>query len=100
MKANKIAISILLASTAFASPAFANYFHNHDLNMKFNVGSAPNPTAWDIRHDYTPQMTRNNRQKVDVAKSAAPDRDAAIDRSDAAKVGTIDTAPALRLSLR
>jgi hypothetical protein len=88
----KIALSILLASAAFVSPASANYFANPALNMKFNIGSAPTPTTWDIRHNYTPQMTRNNRSKVDYAKSVAPGQNA-----DAAKA---DTAPALRVSSR
>jgi hypothetical protein len=99
LKTNKIAISILLASTAFASPAFANYFNNPALNMRFNVGSAPNPTVSDVRHNNVPQMTRNNRPKVDVAKSAAPGQDASAVQKDAAKVSAIDTVPALRLSL-
>jgi hypothetical protein len=90
----KIAISILLISAAFASPASANYFANPALNMKFNVGSAPAPTTWDIRHNYTPQMTHNNRPKVDFAKSATPGQSAENDQSDAAK-GT-----ALRVSSR
>jgi hypothetical protein len=99
LKTKKIAISILLISTALASPAFANYFHNPALNMKFNVGSAPPPTAWDIRHNYMPQMTHNNRSKFDVAKSAAPGQSAAVDQSDASKTSVTDTVPA-RISLR
>ena len=99
MKTNKIAISILLISTAFASPAFANYFNNPALNMKFNIGSAPAPTLWDIRHNYMPQMTHNNRPKFDVAKTTAPGQSAAIDQTDASKTSAIDTVPA-RISLR
>jgi len=94
LKTKKLAISILLVSAAFVSPASANYFANPALNMKFNVGSAPTPTTWDVRHNYTPQMTRNNRPKFDVAKSVAPGQSAANDQSDAAK-GT-----ALRVSSR
>lgn len=92
MKTTKIAASILLISASFASPAFANYFANPALNMKFNVGSVPTPTVWDIRHNSMPQMTRNNKPKFDVAKSVAPGQSA-----DAAKT---DTAPALRVSNR
>ena len=94
MKTKKIAISILLISTAFASPAFANYFANPALNMRFNIGSVPPPTVWDIRHNYTPQMTHNNRPKFDVAKSTTPGQSASIDQSDAAK------APAVRVTSR
>ena len=85
MKTKKLAISILLASAAFVSPASANYFSNPALNMKFNVGSAPTPSTWDIRHNYMPQMTRNSRAKFDVAKSLAPGQSAANDQSDGAK---------------
>jgi hypothetical protein len=94
LKTKKLAISILLVSAAFVSPASANYFANPALNMKFNVGSAPTPTTWDIRHNYTPQMTHNNRPKVDFAKSGTPGQSAENDQSDAAK-GT-----ALRVSSR
>ena len=99
MKTNKIAISILLISTAFASPAFANYFHNPAVNMRFNVGSARTPTASDIRNNAMPQMTHNNRSKIDVAKSATPGQSATVVQKDAAKVSALDTVPALRLSL-
>ena len=81
-------------STAFASPAFADYFANPGLNMRFNIGSAPSPTTWDIRHNYQPQMTRNSRSKFDVAKSTTPGQSASIDQSDAAKT------QALRVSSR
>ena len=98
LKSKKIAISILLISAAFASPAFANYFANPTLNMKFNVGSAPTPTVWDIRHNYMPQMTHNNRPKFDVAKSTTPGQSASVDQSDAAKASASDTG--LRVSSR
>jgi hypothetical protein len=100
LKTYKSVIAILLISSALASPAFANYFRNSALNIGFNVGSAPSPTAWDIRHNYIPQMTRNNRPRFDVVKSAAPGQSAAINQSDASKISVIDTVPALRLSLR
>ncbi len=86
MKTNKIAISILLISTAFASPAFANYFHNPALNMRFNVGSAPTPTTSEIRQNSMPQMTRNNRSKIDVAKSGTPGQSATVVQKDALRV--------------
>ena len=92
MKTKKIALSILLISAAFVSPASANYFANPALNMRFNVGSAPPPTVWDIRHNYTPQMTHNNRPKVDFAKSTTP--------GQSADAGKTDTAPTLRVSSR
>ncbi len=100
MKTYKSVIAILLISSASASPAFANYFHNAALNIGFNVGSAPSPTMWDIQHNYQPLMTHESRPKVDVAKSAPSGRSAAIGQSDASKVSTIDTASTLRLSQR
>jgi hypothetical protein len=99
LKTNKIAISILLISAAFANPASANYFANPALNMRFNIGSSPTPTVWDIRHNYMPQMTRNNHPKFDVAKSLTPGKSAASDQSDASKVSATETVPA-RISLR
>ena len=83
MKTKKLAISILLVSAAFVSPASANYFANPALNMKFNIGSAPPPTSSDIRRNYMPQMTHNNRPKFDVAKSTTPGQSAENDQSDA-----------------
>ena len=82
----KIVISILLVSTAFASPAFAQYFYNPGLNMRFNVGSAPTPSQWDIRHNAMPQMTGNNKGKVDVAKSATPGQSASAAQADELRV--------------
>ena len=94
MKTKKLAISILLVSAAFVSPASANYFANPALNMKFSIGSAPSPTVWDIRHNYTPQMTRNKGPKFDVAKSTTPGQSASIDQSDAAKAPAAAVKPA------
>lgn len=45
----KVLISLLLVSTACATPAFANYFANPRLGMNLNVGSAPNPKPSDLR---------------------------------------------------
>jgi len=50
MQMNKI-VSIIILSTAFATPSFANYFANPAIGMNANVGSAPNPTPADLRGD-------------------------------------------------
>ena len=59
MKASKTMISILFLSAACATPALANYFSNPVLNMRFNVGSAPNPTPGDVRSDRQPMLVRD-----------------------------------------
>ena len=48
MKTNFI-LPVLLAAAAFTSPASANWFHNPQLNINLNIGSAPNPTPADLR---------------------------------------------------
>jgi outer membrane protein OmpA-like peptidoglycan-associated protein len=45
----KVLLSLLLISTAYATPAFANYFSNPQLGMNLNIGSAPNPKPADLR---------------------------------------------------
>jgi outer membrane protein OmpA-like peptidoglycan-associated protein len=45
----KVLISLLLISTACATPAFANYFSNPRMGTNLNVGSAPNPKPSDLR---------------------------------------------------
>ena len=72
MKVANTVISVLLMSAAYASPAFADYFHNHTLNVNLNIGSAPNPTAKDIRASNSPQATQRNQPPRNVASSSAP----------------------------
>ena len=45
----KVLLSLLLISTACATPAFANYFSNPRMGMNLNIGSAPNPKPSDLR---------------------------------------------------
>ena len=45
----KVLISLLLISTACATPAFANYFSNPRMGVNLNIGSAPNPKPANIR---------------------------------------------------
>jgi hypothetical protein len=52
----KMTLCALFISSAFATPTFANYFHNPYLNLNLNVGSAPSPTPRDIRENRLPQV--------------------------------------------
>jgi len=54
----KFILSLLLVTAAFASPASANWFHNPQLNVNLNVGSAPNPTPADLRENRLPVVTQ------------------------------------------
>jgi hypothetical protein len=72
MKTSKTAISVLFLSAVCVTPAFANYFSNPTLGLRFNVGSAPNPTRRDVRENHMPQMTRVTKPAVDVATSKDP----------------------------
>ena len=72
MKVANTVISVLLMSAAYASPAFADYFHNHTLNVNLNIGSAPNPTSQDIRASSVAQTTQRNQAPRNVASSSAP----------------------------
>src|SRR5436305_589317 len=48
--------AMLLVCGAFATPAYANYFHNPYIGVNLNVGSALNPTPADIRVDRLPTI--------------------------------------------
>jgi|HubBroStandDraft_6_1064221.scaffolds.fasta_scaffold686139_1 TonB family protein len=48
-------LPLVLMSAALVTPAYSNTFHGLNTPLNRNVGSAPNPTAQDIR---------NNRQRV------------------------------------
>ena len=45
----KVLISLLLISTACATPSFANYFSNPRTGINLNIGSAPNPKPLHLR---------------------------------------------------
>lgn len=64
MTGHRTIFAILFASTVFATPSFANYFHNHDLNIHANVGSAPNPTARDLRDNRVHPGVAHNQKKT------------------------------------
>ena len=65
MKMHKVIVSLLLISSAFATPASANYFHNTQYNVHSNIGSAPNPTVRDIREQRVlAQLTHAPKQPV------------------------------------
>jgi TonB family protein len=46
--------SVLLLAVALVTPAYANWFNDHGLNVSRNVGSAPNPTPQDLRKTHSP----------------------------------------------
>ena len=74
MKMHKIIVSLLLISSAFATPSFANYFHNTQYNVHSNVGSARNPTVTDIREQrVAAQLTHGSKQAV-VAQNVTRSR--------------------------
>ena len=65
MRMTKTIVSLLLISSAFATPASANYFHNTAMNVHSNLGSAPSPTVRDIRENrILAQMTHAPKQPV------------------------------------
>jgi len=55
----RIALSALLLTTVFVSPASANWFSNLDWNINLNIGSAPSPTPDDIRNMRQPMLVRD-----------------------------------------
>ena len=102
MTTNKTAISILFLSAVCVTPAFANYFSNPTLNMHFNVGSAPNPSARDVRENHVPQMTRATRQSVEVlaekvTRTPAPASQDSAEVAPGRSADASDSIPALRL---
>ena len=86
----KMTLSALLLSAVFATPTFANYFHNPYTNLNWNIGSAPSPTPRDIRENRQPRVTEaapSNNELVanDATKNA--DKPVANDHSSAPRVG-------------
>lgn len=51
-----MAFSVLFILAASATPSFANYFHNPQMGLNRNIGSAPSPTPRDIRENRMPQL--------------------------------------------
>jgi hypothetical protein len=54
----KVILPLLLVTAAFASPASANWFHNPQLGVNLNIGSAPNPTPADLREMRQPHVVQ------------------------------------------
>ena len=88
--------SLALLSASAVTPAYANSFHDRDSNFRLNVGSAPNPTPYDLGGDY-PLMSRSlNEQgrvglKVSLTQQgsvsgAVVERSSGIPRLDEAAV--------------
>lgn len=74
----KIALALIIASGALASPATANYFHNPYTGINLNVGSAPNPTPADVRENRLPVVTKDDAAAPPaVAQAAKPDANSA-----------------------
>jgi hypothetical protein len=59
MMKTRLMLPLLLAAAAFVTPASANWFHNPNLNINLNVGSAPNPTPGDLRQMRQPIVTED-----------------------------------------
>jgi len=55
----KYILPVLLVAAAFTSPASANWFHNPQLNINLNIGSAPNPTPADLREMRKPLVVQD-----------------------------------------
>jgi hypothetical protein len=93
----KMILALLLASSALASPAYANYFHNPFTGINLNIGSAPNPTPADIREGRLPIVTQDDATSsppvADAGKSEAkPTAPAAQTQTTDTKVGTVASA--------
>ena len=72
---HKMIVSLLLISSAFATPASANYFHNTPMNVHSNVGSAPGPTVRDIRENrILAQLTHGSKSGAVVAQNVTRSR--------------------------
>ena len=61
----KAILTLLLLSAAISvAPASANYFSNPKIGMNLNVGSAPNPTARDLRDNRVHPGVAHNQKKI------------------------------------
>ena len=47
-------LPLALLSAALVTPAYASWFYDRELNIRLNVGSAPNPTPQDLREKRSP----------------------------------------------
>jgi len=88
--------SLALLSAFAVTPAYANSFHDRDTNFRLNVGSAPNPTPFDLGGDYPLASRSMNEQgrvglKVSLTQrgtvsGAVVERSSGIPRLDDAAV--------------
>ncbi len=53
---------LALLSVAVVTPAHANSFYDRDANVRLNIGSAPNPTPYDVGGDYPLASRAMNEQ--------------------------------------
>lgn len=56
----RMVLAALLFTSAAASPAAANWFHNPFVNINLNIGSAPNPTPGDVLAATLPVLVRDS----------------------------------------
>jgi hypothetical protein len=59
MKTKFVLPALLVISASLVTPASANWFHNPDIGINRNIGSAPNPTPEDIRAMRVPVVTKD-----------------------------------------
>jgi hypothetical protein len=72
MMKTRLMLPLLLAATAFALPASANWFHNPQLGINLNVGSAPNPTPADLRQMRQPIITEDEANPAPTTTAQTP----------------------------
>jgi TonB family protein len=62
---SKTAAFLFVLSAVAATSAHANYFHDPNTDIQLNVGSAPNPTPYDLRGIY-PMVSRSMNEQGQV----------------------------------
>ena len=93
---------LAILTAAAVSPAQANYFHQPNTKMQRNIGSAPNPTAYDMSGVYpTASVSTASEQKqvalkislseTGTVRSAAVEHSSGIPHLDIAAVNYVKT---------
>lgn len=87
---------LALLSASVVTPVYANHFYGPDTNARLNIGSAPNPTPYDLSGDYPLASRSMNEQgrvglKVSLTQQgtvsgAVVERSSGIPRLDDAAV--------------
>ena len=68
----RLMLPVLLAAAAFSMPASANWFHNPQLGINLNVGSAPNPTPADLRAMRQPTIAEDEATPAPTNTAQTP----------------------------